>query len=228
MVIQENSPTLSTTIPVDAEHGSLRLAVAVIFLVGWVLFAVILSFLIPSSGLNLIAIVGGLVITTLLTQALEKNLKHRWPSGREVSIDPDGVRVMTGGQVQRHIEGNKPANVLLWRFEIKRRTRVPKGWYMIACALEQENVYLPVYTFVSPDQFKALENGERFTALVSEKDENMQNVGKYNLRLAGEQRRLRLAEDERWRNGAEMTPQDFQTYLEKLKWNFAEWMATDS
>ena len=45
-----------------------------------------------------------------------------------------------------------------------------------------------------------------------------------DLRLAGEQRRLRDAENHRWMFGAEMTPPDFITYLTRLNTQFPEWM----
>lgn len=228
MLFDHSSTTqLPITIPVDAEHSNLRLAVIGIFLLGWIAIALVIGFLIPSGNLNLIAIIAGLVLAGLLTQLIEKRLKRYWPSGRIVQVNLDGVKIMLRGEVQQHIDTHKPANMLLWHFQIKRRSRVPKGWFMVACALEQENLYLPVYTFMSPAQFKALENSDHFTALTSEKNDKMENVGKFNLRLAGEQRRLRQAEDERWRNGAEMTVSDFQVYLDKLKWNFAAWLPAD-
>ena len=43
------------------------------------------------------------------------------------------------------------------------------------------------------------------------------------LRAAGEERRLRAAEEFRWISGAEMPYDDFIRYVEQIKAGFPEW-----
>src|SRR5690606_18221170 len=119
--------TTTLSYPVDAEHGGIRLSVVVVFVITWILMYVVLSVLIASEGLNIIAIFGSFVITAIITQQLEKALRARWPSGRHVDITPEHIEVLKGNQMQERIDASKQVNVLLWRFKISRRARVPKG-----------------------------------------------------------------------------------------------------
>src|SRR5690606_7750457 len=95
---------------------------------------------------------------------------------------------------------------------------------MVACALEQDDSYLPVYTFMSPEDCDLLKVPNHFTLLTSKKEQPDQTAGKTDLRLAGEQRRLHTAENARWLNGAEMTKDDFIRYIRQLQEQFPQWM----
>jgi hypothetical protein len=221
----DNALDTPIKIPVDNEHGALRFAVVAVFIAGWLISFIVLNSAIPNEGLNLIAIIVSFGLTALVTQQVEKALKKRWPSGRTVQIDHNSIRIVDKNGGQQTIDGSQQVNVHMWRFIIKRRSRVPKGWYMIACALEQDEAYLPVYTFMSPDQFDGLRNNSRFTTLVSQKESSKSTgVGQADLRLAGEQRRLHTAENARWMNGAEMSVEDFQAFIKQLQIQFPQWM----
>ena len=217
--------TLNTSglnIPVDQEHAGLRFAIVVIFIVFWIVGFAISNALIPNAGFNIIAGIIGFGAAALGGRLLEPILKARWPSGREVNIDENGIRVTLRGQIQEQVKSSEPVSVLLWRFKVKRRGRVPKGWYVIACALEQDDNYLPVYAFMSPEKSEALNKTMRFTELLG--DKAIKNVKQDSLRVAGEQRRLRMAEAHRWNNGAEMTPEDFERFIERLNGLFPQWI----
>lgn len=221
--LNQNTPV---TIAVDNEHGALRFVIVIIFIIGWLISYIILNAVIPNEGLNLIAIIVSFGITAVITQQIEKALKKRWPSGRTVQINQRNIKIVDKDGKQQSIDGDQQVNVHLWRFTIKRRSRVPKGWQMIACALEQDEAYLPVYTFMSPDQFDKLKNNSRFTTLVSQKEatKSTGGIGQTDLRLAGEQRRLHTAENARWMNGAEMNAEDFQNFIKQLQIQFPQWM----
>ena len=214
--------TLPATFNVDTEHGALRLTIMFIFIAGWVVAYIVLNALIPNQGLNVIAMIGSFVITAVTTQQLERVLKQRWPSGRTIQLDQSSIKLNDKANGQQ-IDAEKQVNVLLWRFAIKRRARVPKGWYMVACALEQNENYLPVYTFMSPDDFDALKTNH-FTLLISQKETEKAEAKRTDLRLMGEQRRLHTAESARWMNGAEMTKVDFVNYVRALQEQFPQWM----
>ncbi|MBZ0304159.1 MAG: hypothetical protein K8J31_30770, partial [Anaerolineae bacterium] len=178
---------------------------------------------IPSEGLNILAVIIGFVLTAAVTQQIEKMLKIRWPSGRAVQIHDRHIQIVKRAKVEHEIDASQRVNVLLWRFKITRRSRVPKGWYMIACALEQDDHYVPVYTFISPADFDALKANPHFPLLQSKK-EMKADSGYSDMRLAGEQRRLHTAENIRWMDGAEMTTEDFKTFLRSLQEQFPQWM----
>jgi hypothetical protein len=220
MTIAVENPPL--TIPVDREHSRLRFAIVVIFIALWMVTFAIANALIISDGFNIIAGIIGIIAAAVGVRLAEPLLKARWPSGRAVQIDLAGIRLMLRDRVQEEVKANQPASVLYWRFKVKGRRRVPKGWYVVACALEQDDNYLSVYTFASPEQSEALNKTSHFTELLSEK--SVKNVKQDSLRVAGEQRRLRLAEAHRWNDGAEMTLADFQHFIERLNGQFPQWI----
>jgi hypothetical protein len=136
-------------LPVDPEHSGLRMMIVLVFLISGVILYVLMTRLIPElSGINIIAVVVALAGATILTQVIDRLFKQRWPSGRVLRIIGDNVQLALRDHVQREIDGGQHVNVLMWRFTIAKRTRIPKGWYMVAIALQQDDRYLPVYTFV--------------------------------------------------------------------------------
>lgn len=218
-LLAEKSPL---TIAVDREHSALRLIVIAVFVGLWVVAFIIANTLIVSQGFNILAGLIAFGVAALGSRLLEPFLKQRWPSGRVVEVDENGVRLITRGKTEADVKSNDAVSVLLWRFKVPRRGRVPKGWYVVACAIEQDDNYLPVYTFVSPEQNNTLNSAGRFIDLMSEKA--AKNVKQDSLRVAGEQRRVRVAESHRWHNGAEMTFEDFQQFIARLNGQFPQWL----
>jgi hypothetical protein len=206
------------TIPVDPEHGGVRVVVFFVFIGIWLMVFSVANTLIVSEGFNLIALVIGFLIAALITNLLERYLKTVWGSGRNIHIDSDGVRMEKRGTLQAQHLDEDPVSAMFWRFEVNKRTRIPKGWSMLGCALEHEGRYLTVYTFVSPEQLDAFERGMWFKKLIGKKEL------REGMHLAGEQRRLIEAERHRWMEGAEMTFDNFKSYLARLETQFPEWM----
>ncbi len=95
---------------------------------------------------------------------------------------------------------------------------------MLACALEFENKSLTVYSFMSPAQVENFSMASQFKKLIAQRKGKKDEPVREDLRLAGEQRRLRDAENFRWLAGVEMTPADFETYITRLKTQYPEWM----
>ncbi|NDJ59927.1 MAG: hypothetical protein GYB67_02310 [Chloroflexi bacterium] len=213
------------TIPVDREHGRLRLAILLSFIVIWVFGYAIINALLPNMGLNLLAIILGFGAAYLGTAVLERYLKQHWPSGRAVQLDAKGVRLMQGGAVQENMATDADVSLILWRFEVKKRARVPKGHWMLAGALRSDERYLPVYTFMPPGDLEAYEYRESFKVLAGkrERETHPQNNLRQDLRLAGEQRRLMEAENVRWVSGVEMTTDEFKLYIDGLLTRYPEW-----
>lgn len=207
---------------VDPEHGMLRLAVMLTFVVSAIGSYILINIVLAQVAfINVIAIGAAVVIAMLTTRAVENGLKRRWPSGRYFEIDGDKLRLGNSDRVTREIDGAQHVNVLTWRFPITKRTRVPKGWYVVALALMQDDLYLPLYTFMSPEAFNALPLAEEFAVLAPPKKPEQGD-----LRLAGQQRRLRTAEYARWNEGAELTNDDFNTAVAAMQARFPSWMTT--
>lgn len=229
MTVTDHTPpaAVSTGVrrwPVDPEHGLLRLAVILTFVGGSILSYIVFTLLFPQGdggAVNLLGVAVAIGIAMLLTRAIEGGLKRRWPSGRVFEIDGSTIR-LTGKGTPTEIDGAQHVNVLTWRFTISRRTRVPKGWFVVALALVQNDLYLPVYTFMSPDEFNSLRLNSHFSTLAPAKQKD-----KGDLRLAGQQRRLRTAEYARWNDGGELSKDHFIEALDALGREFPAWMISE-
>ncbi len=206
--------------PLDPEHGWLRVAMLLIFVGVWLLVFLLGQMLLAIEGALIISIVAGFAIAALSAQRLEGPLKRRWPSGRSVSVTDSSIRLLRREEQQESLDTAQEVNVLTWRFRISRRSRVPKGWQMVAVALEQGERYIPLYTFMSSDDFETLRHHESFTALQGRRQRRESG----DLRLAGEQKRLHSAEQLRWLHGGEMSREDFSACLRHLRQRFPAWM----
>lgn len=204
--------------PVDPEHTGLRLAIILGFfglgVIGFVVFSLLFSgeWAILNIALAAVVAYGGAML-------IERLLKNRWRSGRAVNLDTQSVKLVQKGAVETQINASDPVDVLAWRFEVKGRGRVPKGWWVVACGLAQDDRLLAVYTFMSPKRLDTLSQAmrERFKVLISDKKAKKKSdpLGA-DMRLAGEQRRLHEAEQRRWYEGAEMNNDDFVRYVERV------------
>jgi hypothetical protein len=211
----------------DAEHGQLRLAVLGGFIAAAALGYAVLAAILPSDGLNIMALLGALFIGYAASLAMERLLKGRWHSGRVVELLPDGtIRLLKKGAVEQEIAPSEGVNVLMWRFEITKRARVPKGWSMAACAVETAGRYIALYTFVSPKEMPNFDPTGAYKLLKANKKENRASRElRGDLRLAGEERRLHEAETARWMTGAEMSREDFSAFVAWVRRHYAEYLS---
>lgn len=217
----ENSGSVPLIIPVDREHSGIRAVGCVSFLViGAIAFLLTLQII---RDAVVIAIFAGLGIAALSTYALDRFLQRRWPSGREVQISDAEIRIAKHNQTERSINPQQQVNVLLWHFSVTRNSRARKGWHVVACSLEQDGAYLPVYSFGPPEKTKELPFWSQFTAL-QRKSKKIDAASDRELKLAGEQRRLHQAELDRGDAGAEMTLEQFTEYIAHLQKQFPRWM----
>lgn len=208
-------------IPVDPEPLGLRLALFGILLIGVILGYAVITTVFSVGTCNLLGVFGGLGLGALLMQIAERILKPSWKSNRFVRLTPTSFEVKSGNRTQEEIDPAQDIEVHFWRFEVKRRTRVPKGWYVVGLAFEQEADFLSVFTLVSPETFSDMDYADAFAELIGHKERE-----KRDIRLSGQQRRLMRAENARNLHGHEMQPEDFETCIGWLDVHFPEWMPT--
>lgn len=209
-------------IQVDREHNALRLATVLLFIIVGVVIFLIANALIVSEGLNLLAAIIAFAVAALATRLAEPTLKRMWPSKRMLEMDAAGARLINDSAIQSNITAEATANVYYWCFKIPRRGRMPKGWYVIACALQQDDTFIAAYAFASPENLERLKELKEFTELHGE-DKKAKAAKAESLRLAGEQRRLRVAEEHRWHDGAELTVPDFEAFIKRLNGLYVRW-----
>ncbi|MCA0453354.1 MAG: hypothetical protein LCI00_05210 [Chloroflexi bacterium] len=216
------SDTEKLHLQVDREHNALRLATVLLFIFVGVLTFFITNALITSEGLNLLAAIIAFAVAAIVTRVSEPTLKRMWPSKRFLELDSEGARLMNETTVQSAILAEATANTYYWCFKIPRRGRMPKGWYVIACALQQDDTFIATYAFASPENMERLKELKEFVELKGE-DKKAKTAKADSLRLAGEQRRLRVAEEHRWHDGAELTVPDFEALIKRLNGLYVRW-----
>lgn len=215
--------TGSVVFDVDPEHNGLRLAALGAFIVVGSASYLIVSNLF-GIGLAVLPLVLALLIAYGAAYGVERVLKRTWKSGRMVQLNSAGVMLQNKGRIEASALFEDPAQVLMWRFVVSRQTRVPKGWLMLALSIHHDTSVLPVYTFLPPEGIASFPYGAAFT-LLEPSQKRAPNDARPDLRLAGEQRRLREAESGRWAFGAEMTATDFAAYVQAIHERFPHWVA---
>ncbi len=216
------------TYHLDSNHLGVRLTVLVAMLVGFFggIFAIpaLLRLLrIQGGGWSLLSILGGLALAFGLSWLVEMLLRRVWRSGRVLEIDAEHITLREPNGQSLHLTCGEPVAVWAWCFVISdRRAWVPRGWYCVALRLAQDDRVIIPYTFVSPNDAKALPSWQVFEELISERLAS--RPGQEHLaQFLGEQEHLRAAESERWLSGAEMQPQDFAALIRVLEARLPNW-----
>jgi len=219
-----NDPNQPPTIEfaVDHEHGGVRTVGCVSFSIGAVVSFLILNAVFPNGGL--IVLGAALAIAVGLTYAADYLTKKYWPSNRYIQFLDDMIQLVQANKVQSEIDAQQNVNLLMWHFEAGRHPRVPKGWYVVANALEQEGEYIVTYSIASPQDFEALPLSRLSTKFQRKKGKRGETR---DLRAAGSIRRIEQAEFHRGELGAEMSLEDYQAYLDYLTDTYTSWMPKD-
>ena len=216
-----DQPTEAIILPVDPYPPSLRLFAAFGFLAGLVGGYLVTAVLTGSGFCSPIGVIVGLIVGGVAAVGLERGLRGVLPSNRFLHVEEDSITFVFSGNATRSIDTNAHINVTLWHFVVKRRSRVPKGWHVIALALEQDDVYLPAFTLMSPETFDEFEYKPLFTLLKGSR-KDYRDEG--DLRLAGKQRQILTAETARSIDGVEMFNEEFTRLLDTLTTQFPAWM----
>ena len=209
----------NTVLEVDREHRALQATIILSFFLGALASYSLISLALQVSGVNLIAAAVALGAGFLISKGLEFWLKDRWRSGRRLHLETNRYYTQKRQRVQQDIQLKSDIDLLFWRFTIKRGGRIPKGWYLLGCALQQDGNYLPVYSFMPATEFEQLPQAERFIELSPKK--RMEKDG--DLRLLGQQKRLHTAEIFRWNEGAELSRDDFRLFLVRIATDSSRW-----
>jgi hypothetical protein len=213
---------------VDAEHFGVRfllpVLIVILTLVSYFIFVAVFGAILPEGAnpacaalpLGIVMLFGGGFV-------LERVLKRLFPSRRYAILSDDALMVHD----ERHnppestrVEWTKNVNVLAWRFDVKRRTRVPKGWYCMALRLLQDETEMILYTFMPPEEAEAVRGYRCFVRLRPRKETESNT----DLRAVADQRRLLKLESARWYNGAELGSDDFHAVLSVLEQYVPDWV----
>lgn len=216
------------TIAVDAEHFGVRFMVPVmtigltllVHVIGMVVLDAVLT-----EGANpaCVMLPVDAVVLIALGFGSERVLKRLFPSRRKCLLSDDALEMRDARRqppVVTTIEWDGTVNVLAWRFSVKRKTRVPKGWHCLALQLLQDDESLILYTFMAPEEAEAAIGYDNFVRLRPRKETESNT----DLKAVAEQRRLLKLEDERWNDGAEIGKDDFHAILATLQRHIPGWI----
>ena len=210
-------------------HSGLRLAAFLAMAAGgilgiFVIVPAITNRLGVTEGLSCsLSIIGGVAIGLGATWATERALRAVWPSGRQVITDEESIVLHERSGATTLIKWSEPVDILAWHFVVpKGRGWVAKGWYCVACQLTQAEQTIVPYAFMKPTDGEAVVQGSAFPELISRKHAPAQG-NEHQLKQIGEQEPLRMAERNRWENGAEMSPADFVALVAEIKKRASSW-----
>ena len=208
-------------IKIDTEHFAIRLLVPVltigltlgVYVGGRLLLSEVLA-----DSVNPVCVALPIAAVMLFggSYVVEAALKQVMPSRRAATLDDDALVVSDARRKPPQlvaINWAQTVNVLAWRFEVRRRTRVPKGWFCMAVQLLQDEQSVILYSFFEPKAADALPGYHHFVRLRPRKE----TESNQDLAAVAEQRRLLKLEDERWDDGAELHRKDFAAVLDKLQ-----------
>ena len=209
------------SMPLDTEHGGVRLLLIVLtilgFLAGYILTSALITALRLDVAAGCLAFVVGIVAAIGCALAGDRVVKRLWPSGRSLILSADGLQYQNrrkAGEREIRFAWDRRINLLAWRFSVSRGTaRAPKGWIVLGIQLSQDENQLSLYSLMPPKEATTLAGFELFTLLMPRA---AVEKGGVSIRESGQQRRLLGAEDERWRNGAEVRREDFPLLLEAI------------
>lgn len=223
--MEMNNPNYPPSIEfqVDPEHAGVRAAGCFTFFVAAIASFVILNTVVPNGGLIIVG--ASLVIAVGLTYLSDNLTKRYWPSNRFIQIVDDVITLIQRDKVQGKLDASQNVNLIMWHFQARKHPRVPKGWYVVANALEQDGDYIITYSIASPDDFEKLPLSRLSTEYKRKKDKS--DDESRDLRKAGNVRRIEQAEFHRGELGAEMTLEDYQAYLDYLVDTYTTWMPKD-
>ncbi len=207
-----SQPVSTIRYAVDRNHAGVRGATLLTMLVSallsiFVIVPAVASILRLSSALQTVAY---LIITAALTVgatwAVERLLTAKWPSGRWIAVEDEGVSLLQKSS-RMQLRWAEPVRITTWYFEIRNgRAWVPKGWYCTACQLSQNERSITAYAFMRPTQSNLLAGWSSFEQLLPKA------TGRQPEHMDGQQG-LRQAESERWENGVEMQSDDFRSFV---------------
>lgn len=190
-----------------------------------------------------LACAGGFPLALLAVWALENGLKQVWHSGLSLEIDEQGVAVRDSRhrssalpvEVAPSLVWSEATRLINWYFKLDayprggRERRIDKNWYCLSSELQQDESRIVVYAFAPPKDAERLVAAGAATTPFHEL--NPADVYGSSIRsrvgpptrpviptsvLHGEDGRYWLAERRRWEAGIELTPEDYEVFLNEV------------
>ena len=224
--MSEVSLAAGRALPADRFHAGVRFAVLVawvasIFLLFFVLRAVVSAALGPVAGVGLLVLI---ILAVAGAQPLaflaERLAIQRWPSGRAALLSPGRLRWQDKGKTVE-LDLSQKVNYWRWQFEVRQRRsgRVPTGHHCLAIRLVQTESEISLYAFMAPARAAEITNYYPFYELRRPSDKSTKALG-------GRDAMFLAAENTRWESGAELDAADFRALLDHLNAHLPDFRAS--
>ena len=227
----------------DQEHSGLRTAVFILLFVTLVVaflgIRALIAVLNPE-GLPdytfVTACGGAFPIAIAVIWAAEKLMKRYWPSGRFVTLTPNGIQTKTEEGETVEITNNQGIMPLFWQFDLRgwqrggRERRVPRNWRCLSAALKAGKEQIIIYTYLPPQKAANWLDAENETVqfheiLPREVDDNsirsrLKGPSRPEIPpavLTGQDGTYWLAERRRWTEGFELPPKEFEQFMRHIQ-----------
>ncbi|HSM59020.1 MAG TPA: hypothetical protein VK879_22885 [Candidatus Sulfomarinibacteraceae bacterium] len=227
------SDPLPITFHVDQEHGGLQITVLFILFATFLAAFFVLNAALPLAfpqfdSVFVLSCLGALPLSLLVTGASERVLKKRWRSGRRLIVHKDVMRLERPQQVTSVVDREASVNGLWWYFPLEgyqrggRERRVPNGWFCMAAQFQTDEARIVAYCYTPPARqqewterfdFRRLNPSDVYDTSIGARLSAPQRPEIAPEIIAGENGRYWLAERNRWREGVELTPDDFERLL---------------
>jgi hypothetical protein len=220
-------------IQADKEHGGIQFTVPLIMLVGGILvYLVVDSWLLHpllgggdyDSFRPFLRIVLSIILGVAIGGVAESIMKRTWVSGRQLTVDPDGLTIEDKDLTPAQIDWDKRVNLLCWKYPLRgyprggRERRVPGNYYLLACRLLQDDSVVVAYCFADSKEVDQVPGHTGFVGIDMAELYGKGPLGRFSQPvrptipahlLSGRQGQVWAAEKQRWSNGFELDPDDF-------------------
>lgn len=219
----------------DPEHAGIRLMAPLLLLLGgaagFLLLSSLFGRLYPEAGYGtLLSCLGGLLVGLGVAALGERLLKRHWRSGRKLILDREGVALQQPDEEDRYLSWSGNIAVTCWRFQLKgyprggRERNLPSHWYCLGCQMQQGEERIVIHAFMSSDRADRWINLPEFHEI---KPSDVYESGAFSHFtlptrpplpagvVSGKDGRYWLAERNRWREGVELTADDFEIFMKR-------------
>ncbi|MCP4363461.1 MAG: BCD family MFS transporter [Chloroflexi bacterium] len=235
--------TIPITLHADPEHRGLRLAVILFLFVSMIVIYFLLNFIwslstggfVPDYSF-IVTCISSILLGLVAIWGIEMGLKKVWHSGRAITLDEQGIRVQDRGAAPYLLDWQGHMNNLFWYFVLEgykrggRERRVPKNSLCLAIQVQEGEHRLIVYTYLSRKNAERLlvDNGRNSFVEIQPTELYQATVdsGYFAMPgrpdkipadlLSGKEGPYWLAEQRRWTAGYELTPKDFEIFLQTV------------
>ena len=230
------SPEPPIILHADPEHTGLRIVIPFILFISFWISYFVLSAVLRSAypALNsavILSCLGALPLSLLAAGASEMALKRVWRSGRRLRIERDRVLFQAPDEPDVTFDLEQRMLHLWWSMPLKafpragRERRIPARNLLVAGQLQQDERRLVVFTYAPPGlaerwgeqyPFQALDPAAVYDTSLRARIGHPSRPKLTPEVIAGRDGRYWLAERNRWQEGIELVPEDFDLLLQTI------------